>query len=84
MISKERINKIADRAETAGAYAAILGFAATIVSGVLFIASEPNLTPEAIQRLSTELNVFFEATIGSAIVSGTGATVTLVAEKIKK
>lgn len=84
MISKERINSLADRAETIGAEVAILGFAATVVSGVAFLVSEPNLTPETVQRLSTNLNIFFEATMGSAIISGTGAAVALAAEKIKK
>ncbi len=84
MISKERINSFADKTETAGAVVSVLGFTATVVSGVAFLASEPSLSPEAIQRLSTNLNVFFEATIASAAISGTGATVALIAERIKK
>jgi hypothetical protein len=74
----------AERAETVGLTAIVLGVAGTVVSGIVFIASEPNLTPEVVQRLSTNVNGFFEAAAGSSVVAGVGAATALVANTIRK
>ena len=74
----------ADKMETVGGYAAGLGLVGAVVSGIAFIASEPNLSAEAVQRLSTQVNGFFEVALASVFVSGAGATVSMLGETIRK
>lgn len=84
MNPNERRSQLLERVETTGAVAAVLGFTSTVVSGIAFIASEPNLSLEAIQRLSTQINGFYGLTMTSIFVGGIGAAVALAADKIKK
>ena len=77
-------NWLADRLETVGGYVALLGFAGAIVSGIAFIVSEPNLSAEAIQRLSTQLNGFFEVAFASTMVGGAGASAAILGGEIRK
>lgn len=84
MNSTERKNQLVERIESAGAVAVALGFTGTIVSGIAFIASESSLSLQAIERLSTQVNGFYQVAMTSLVVGGIGAAVTLTVDRIKK
>lgn len=82
---KEINRKIfADRMEAVGGYATGLGLVGAVVSGIAFIASEPNLSAEAVQKLSTQVNGFFEVALASVFVSGAGVATSMLGETIRK
>jgi hypothetical protein len=68
----------------AGEITLAIGVVGTAISGILFIASEPNLSAEAVQRLSTNVSGFFQAAEGFLAVIAGGAGTMLMGDKLKK
>jgi hypothetical protein len=76
--------KWASRIEDAGVTAMVIGLTTTAISGILFIASEQNLSPEEMQHLSTNVNGFFQVAQDSVFVVGAGVAAAVIGDKLKK